>query len=75
MTERDALKKLAQAQGALFRLTKQLLKTDKTDGLRMARLTMKHEEVYEHISEELRSYGFVSEEEVAAANKIAGYSE
>jgi hypothetical protein len=75
MTEADALKKLAQAQGALFSLTKQLLKTDKTDGLSMARLTMKHEKVYRHIRDELRSYGFITEEEAGAADKTAGYSE
>jgi hypothetical protein len=74
ITEAKALIAVAKAQGTLYRLTRELLKEDKLDGMRASEFMKKHDEVYCHIRDEMQSYGLVEDADVAAADKAAGYN-
>lgn len=70
MTYGDAMLALAKGQGALLRLTKELLKEDKFDGLEAARWTEKHEKIYREIYEMAEDK--LDPEEVEKCRKAAG---
>lgn len=75
MNEGDALLAVAKAQGVLLKATRDLLKADKHDGLRMARWTSKHETFYSELRDEMHSYGLVDDDQVKAADRAAGEPE
>lgn len=74
MTEGQALLAVGKAQGALLKLTKQLLREDKHDGLRAAGWTSKHEDFFRELGDEMHSYGLVDDDQLEAAKRAAGES-
>ena len=73
ITEAEVLKKIAMAHGALFKLTKETLGDDQSDGIRMSRILEKHAELFRLICDEWRSYSQVTNEEIALAEHLAGF--
>jgi hypothetical protein len=70
--EGKALIAVGKAQGALLKATKALLKEDKSDGLRAARWTSKHEVIFRELPDEVESYGCADDDEIKAAKRAAG---
>ena len=67
-----ALNQIARAQGALWKLTQRAMKEDKSDGIRLTKLTEEHRDSYFKIKEELSEiYGF-TEQDMDAADRLAG---
>jgi hypothetical protein len=75
MTLDAALMKVAKAQGALYALTKTLLKEDKHDGLAAARRCAAHQKVFDEILEWMRMEQGVDDDVIQAAQKAAGEPE
>jgi hypothetical protein len=73
--EGKALIAVAKAQGALLKATKALLKEDKHDGLRAAKWTARHEELFRELLDETESYGCADDSEIEAAKRAAGEPE
>jgi|GEM_PF-6644656 len=73
--EGKALIAVAKAQGVLLRATKALLKDDKHDGLRAAKWTLRHEEFFRELLDEVETYGCADDDEIESAKRAAGEPE
>lgn len=70
-TESHTLATVAAAQGALFKLTKALLQTDKMDGLWAAEWTRKHAEFYREFRDEMLASGRIEDHEGSRCDALA----
>lgn len=69
--EAKALMAVGKAQGILLKATRDLLKEDKSDGLKMARWLQKHADLFTAMRSDYEG-GALAEEELIAASKAAG---
>ena len=69
----SALNKIAEAHMALLKLTRELLKEDPLDGVRVSKLLAKHQNLYFEIRDSFSEHSDIEQEDEEAADKIAGF--
>lgn len=59
----DVMKKMGQAQNAFHKLASQMMKDDRSDGIRFAKYLEKHQRTYHEILDDLPLYSDITGEE------------